>query len=146
MECKGTGREEEGTNTTRWREGLWQQNAKRPLITGKLTNFCGCCCAAPLSLLARRLLFGPGSEARMHPERARRRRPRNRRSALSSSAVGESFRHCPIAPCLFISFRARRWGAINVLQQLDGSKFDVTVVSPRNYFLFTPLLPGTTTG
>jgi hypothetical protein len=25
-------------------------------------------------------------------------------------------------------------------------EYNVTVVSPRNYFLFTPLLPGTTTG
>lgn len=31
-------------------------------------------------------------------------------------------------------------------KDLDKSKFEVVVVSPRNHFLFTPLLPSTTTG
>ena len=29
-----------------------------------------------------------------------------------------------------------------VLKELDTALYDVVVVSPRNYFLFTPLLPG----
>jgi len=33
-----------------------------------------------------------------------------------------------------------------VARDLDKTKFDVTVVSPRNHFLFTPLLPSTTVG
>ena len=33
-----------------------------------------------------------------------------------------------------------------VLKDLDTTQYDVVVVSPRNYFLFTPLLPGVTTG
>ncbi|KAI8360212.1 hypothetical protein B0O80DRAFT_381125 [Mortierella sp. GBAus27b] len=36
------------------------------------------------------------------------------------------------------------WGAVSVLNQLDHSKYHVTVVSPTNYFLFTPLLPSAT--
>jgi NADH:ubiquinone reductase (non-electrogenic) len=32
------------------------------------------------------------------------------------------------------------WGANALLSQLDGEMFDVTVISPRSYFLFTPML------
>ena len=35
---------------------------------------------------------------------------------------------------------------MQVVRRLDRRHFDVTVVSPRNYFLFTPLLPSTTVG
>eukprot|EP01111_Echinosteliopsis_oligospora_P009343 TRINITY_DN2723_c0_g2_i1.p1 TRINITY_DN2723_c0_g2~~TRINITY_DN2723_c0_g2_i1.p1 ORF type:complete len:565 (+),score=164.88 TRINITY_DN2723_c0_g2_i1:73-1767(+) len=38
------------------------------------------------------------------------------------------------------------WAALNMIRKLHADEFQVTVVSPRNYFLFTPLLPGTTTG
>ncbi|ORX90509.1 nucleotide-binding domain-containing protein [Basidiobolus meristosporus CBS 931.73] len=38
------------------------------------------------------------------------------------------------------------WGAISLLKELDTEKYDVTVVSPNNYFLFTPLLPSATVG
>jgi len=39
------------------------------------------------------------------------------------------------------------WGAISFLKSLDPScPYDVVVVSPRNYFLYTPLLPGAATG
>ena len=38
------------------------------------------------------------------------------------------------------------WGATSVLKTIDASKYEVTVVSPRNYFLMTALLPGVTVG
>jgi hypothetical protein len=38
------------------------------------------------------------------------------------------------------------WGALSMLRKLHTDQFNVTVISPRNYFLFTPLLPSTTTG
>ena len=38
------------------------------------------------------------------------------------------------------------WGGFRLAKDLDKSKFDVTIVSPRNHFLFTPLLPSTTVG
>jgi NADH:ubiquinone reductase (non-electrogenic) len=38
------------------------------------------------------------------------------------------------------------FGAFALLRGVDASKYDVTVVSPRNHFLFTPLLPSTTVG
>ena len=38
------------------------------------------------------------------------------------------------------------WGGFRVAKDLDKAAYDVTVVSPRNHFLFTPLLPSTTVG
>ncbi|KAK5098290.1 NADH:ubiquinone oxidoreductase [Lithohypha guttulata] len=38
------------------------------------------------------------------------------------------------------------WGAISLLKKLDTENYNVIVVSPRNFFLFTPLLPSCTTG
>ncbi len=37
------------------------------------------------------------------------------------------------------------FGAFNLVKRV-GNGYDVTVISPRNHFLFTPLLPGTTVG
>ncbi|KAI3404832.2 hypothetical protein KGF56_002349 [Candida oxycetoniae] len=38
------------------------------------------------------------------------------------------------------------WGAIPMLKNLDTTLYNVVLVSPRNYFLFTPLLPSVPTG
>lgn len=38
------------------------------------------------------------------------------------------------------------WAALSMLRKLHTDQFRVTVISPRNYFLFTPLLPSTTVG
>ncbi|KAJ3018991.1 NADH:ubiquinone oxidoreductase [Thoreauomyces humboldtii] len=38
------------------------------------------------------------------------------------------------------------WAAASMLKELDTAHYNVIVVSPRNYFLFTPLLPSTTVG
>ncbi|KAH3675872.1 hypothetical protein WICMUC_002442 [Wickerhamomyces mucosus] len=38
------------------------------------------------------------------------------------------------------------WGAVSVLKDVDTTQYNVVVVSPRNYFLFTPLLPSAPTG
>ncbi|TPX10829.1 uncharacterized protein E0L32_008218 [Thyridium curvatum] len=38
------------------------------------------------------------------------------------------------------------WGSVSLLKQLDTENYNVIVISPRNYFLFTPLLPSCTTG
>jgi NADH:ubiquinone reductase (non-electrogenic) len=35
---------------------------------------------------------------------------------------------------------------VSLLKKLDTENYNVTVISPRNYFLFTPLLPSCTTG
>lgn len=38
------------------------------------------------------------------------------------------------------------WGAVSLLKNIDSTEYNVSVVSPRNYFLFTPLLPSAPTG
>lgn len=38
------------------------------------------------------------------------------------------------------------FAAVSLLRKIDARRYDVTVVSKRNHFLFTPLLPSTTVG
>ncbi|KAJ9298451.1 hypothetical protein DTO271G3_3418 [Paecilomyces variotii] len=38
------------------------------------------------------------------------------------------------------------WGSVSLLKNLNPGDYHVTIVSPVNYFLFTPLLPSATTG
>ncbi|KAJ7040737.1 pyridine nucleotide-disulfide oxidoreductase-domain-containing protein [Mycena alexandri] len=38
------------------------------------------------------------------------------------------------------------WGATSFLNHLDTADYNVVVISPRNYFLFTPLLPSVAVG
>jgi NADH:ubiquinone reductase (non-electrogenic) len=38
------------------------------------------------------------------------------------------------------------WGSISFIHQLDLDEVDLTIVSPRSYFFYTPLLAGTATG
>ncbi|KAJ2524328.1 NADH:ubiquinone oxidoreductase [Coemansia sp. RSA 2049] len=38
------------------------------------------------------------------------------------------------------------WGTTTILKNIDTKHYNVVVVSPRNYFLFTPLLPSCTVG
>lgn len=38
------------------------------------------------------------------------------------------------------------WAAMSFLKNLDSSLYEVQVLSPRNYFVFTPLLPSVTVG
>lgn len=38
------------------------------------------------------------------------------------------------------------WASVGLLKSLKSGDYDVTVVSPQNYFLFTPLLPSAATG
>ncbi|KAL2622537.1 hypothetical protein R1flu_002742 [Riccia fluitans] len=38
------------------------------------------------------------------------------------------------------------WGGMSFLKELDSRLYDVKIVSPRNYFVFTPLLPSVTNG
>ena len=38
------------------------------------------------------------------------------------------------------------WGAVPLLKHIDTEKYEVVCVSPRNYFLMTPLLPSVSVG
>ena len=38
------------------------------------------------------------------------------------------------------------WGGYNLSRKIDTSIYDLTVISPRNHFIFTPLLPSAAVG
>jgi len=38
------------------------------------------------------------------------------------------------------------WGSAAFLKEIDTERYDVTIISPRNYFLFTPMLAGASVG
>ncbi|KAL5601370.1 hypothetical protein BROUX41_002643 [Berkeleyomyces rouxiae] len=38
------------------------------------------------------------------------------------------------------------WGSVAILKDINPDDYHITVVSPRNYFLFTPMLPSATVG
>jgi len=38
------------------------------------------------------------------------------------------------------------WASLALVEALDSARYNITIVSPRNYFLFTPLLPSVTVG
>ncbi|KAL1409875.1 NADH:ubiquinone oxidoreductase [Vanrija albida] len=62
----------------------------------------------------------------------------------SESHPGEQLPQDPTKPTLVVL--GSGWGATSFLKNLDTEEFNVVVVSPRNYFLFTPLLPSVTVG
>jgi NADH:ubiquinone reductase (non-electrogenic) len=45
-----------------------------------------------------------------------------------------------------LTLKGTGWGSVSLLKKLDTENYNVIVISPRNYFLFTPLLPSCTTG
>eukprot|EP00921_Rhytidocystis_pertsovi_P018229 GHVQ01028769.1.p1 GENE.GHVQ01028769.1~~GHVQ01028769.1.p1 ORF type:complete len:671 (+),score=84.46 GHVQ01028769.1:176-2188(+) len=38
------------------------------------------------------------------------------------------------------------WGTVGLISSIDVRKYDVTIISPRNYFTFTPFLPSVCSG
>jgi NADH dehydrogenase FAD-containing subunit len=38
------------------------------------------------------------------------------------------------------------WAAMALLRTIDTARYDVVVISPRNHFVFTPLLAGSAVG
>jgi len=63
-------------------------------------------------------------------------------AAFASSSMSLSDE--PLKPKLVIL--GSGWAAVTILKELKKGQYDVVLVSPRNYFLFTPLLPSATTG
>ena len=57
---------------------------------------------------------------------------------------GEQLESDPSKPTLVVL--GSGWGATSFLKNFDSDEYNVVVVSPRNYFLFTPLLPSVTVG
>lgn len=57
---------------------------------------------------------------------------------------GDQLPHDPTLPTVVVL--GNGWGSTAFLKQLDNEGYNVVVISPRNYFLFTPLLPSVTVG
>ncbi|KAH8078716.1 NADH dehydrogenase [Cristinia sonorae] len=57
---------------------------------------------------------------------------------------GEQLPHDPTKKTLVVL--GSGWGATSFLSKLDTTDYNVVVISPRNYFLFTPLLPSVAVG
>ncbi|THH32192.1 hypothetical protein EUX98_g1987 [Antrodiella citrinella] len=57
---------------------------------------------------------------------------------------GEQLPHDPEKKTLVIL--GSGWGATSLLSKLDTKDYNVVVISPKNYFLFTPLLPSVAVG
>ncbi|GAA5976660.1 hypothetical protein JCM11641_005654 [Rhodosporidiobolus odoratus] len=57
---------------------------------------------------------------------------------------GEQLPHDPSLPTVVVL--GNGWGSTAFLKELDNQGYNVVVISPRNYFLFTPLLPSVTVG
>lgn len=38
------------------------------------------------------------------------------------------------------------WGSVALLKNINPDEYDITVIGPSNYFLYTPLLPSATVG
>lgn len=85
----------------------------------------------------------PVSELALHP---RRGGPKN--LPIAEALVGdqdtEEMAEQKDKPRLVIL--GTGWGSISLLKQLNPGDYHVTVVSPTNYFLFTPMLPSATVG
>lgn len=63
-----------------------------------------------------------------------------------SYLVSRNFNYRPRDDMLNVNSPGTGWGSVSLLKKLDTENYNVIVVSPRNYFLFTPLLPSCTTG
>ncbi|GAA5829284.1 hypothetical protein JCM11251_004992 [Rhodosporidiobolus azoricus] len=57
---------------------------------------------------------------------------------------GEQLPHDPKLPTIVVL--GNGWANTAFLKELDNEGYNVVVISPRNYFLFTPLLPSVTVG
>ncbi|KAF4680034.1 hypothetical protein FOZ62_024693, partial [Perkinsus olseni] len=75
------------------------------------------------------------------------------RAAARACSTCRAFSHrwmsnmTPLEPGGNLVILGSGWGGYSLLKKLDTSKWEsVTLVSPRNYFLFTPLLPSVTVG
>ncbi|KAK6356223.1 hypothetical protein TWF718_000595 [Orbilia javanica] len=85
----------------------------------------------------------PVSELALNPERGG---PKNLPIArvLVDDDESEGKGTCKHKPKLVIL--GCGWGSVAILKNLQADQYHVTVVSPSNYFLFTPFLPSATVG
>ena len=95
--------------------------------------------------------FSASSRARKEDSHWNERLEKVLERKLSAPEPTSSIESCAIDPKKkTIVVLGSGWGAISFIKALDKKRttdmFNVVVVSPRNYFLYTPLLPGVATG
>ena len=66
--------------------------------------------------------------------------------AYADSKSDHAIASSQVAPKKKVVVLGTGWAGTTFLKNLDSSLYDVQVVSPRNYFAFTPLLPSITCG
>ncbi|XP_008793641.1 external alternative NAD(P)H-ubiquinone oxidoreductase B2, mitochondrial-like [Phoenix dactylifera] len=66
--------------------------------------------------------------------------------AYADSKSDHAIESSEVAPKKKVVVLGTGWAGTTFLKNLDSSLYDVQVVSPRNYFAFTPLLPSVTCG
>ncbi|XP_008803856.1 external alternative NAD(P)H-ubiquinone oxidoreductase B2, mitochondrial isoform X2 [Phoenix dactylifera] len=66
--------------------------------------------------------------------------------AYADSKSDHAIESSRVAPKKKVVVLGTGWAGTTFLKNLDSSLYDVQVVSPRNYFTFTPLLPSITCG
>ncbi|KAH9838086.1 FAD/NAD-P-binding domain-containing protein [Rhodofomes roseus] len=64
--------------------------------------------------------------------------------AQKDKSPGEQLPHDPSKKTLVVL--GSGWGATSLLNSMDTTDYNVIVISPKNYFLFTPLLPSVAVG
>jgi hypothetical protein len=52
----------------------------------------------------------------------------------------------PVAVKKKLTILGTGWAAHSIIKTIDADTYDVTIISPRNYFVFTPMLAGASTG
>jgi NADH dehydrogenase FAD-containing subunit len=72
------------------------------------------------------------------PPKRRRRHDENASSHVESTVVDNSKEKLVVL--------GAGWGSAAFLKSIDTDRYDGTVISPRNYFLFTPMLAGSAVG
>lgn len=66
--------------------------------------------------------------------------------AYADASTGHAFESTQVPARKKVVVLGTGWAGTSFLRNLDASLYDVEIVSPRNYFTFTPLLPSVTCG
>eukprot|EP00922_Rhytidocystis_sp_ex-Travisia-forbesii_P071452 GHVS01106627.1.p1 GENE.GHVS01106627.1~~GHVS01106627.1.p1 ORF type:complete len:748 (+),score=191.13 GHVS01106627.1:44-2245(+) len=70
----------------------------------------------------------------------------NHTTTTSTSSSSTSSSSSSLPPRKRLVILGTGWSTVSLLPGLDVRQFDVTIVSPRNYFAFTPFLPSVSAG
>ncbi|WOL15682.1 external alternative NAD(P)H-ubiquinone oxidoreductase B3, mitochondrial-like [Canna indica] len=66
--------------------------------------------------------------------------------AYADARTDQAAESCQVPPKKKVVVLGTGWAGTTFVRNIDGSLYDVQIISPRNYFAFTPLLPSVTCG